>query len=49
MPLRRSGRSGSEGKLEIVWSPVDESPIFTLKGGIFKDAPHPNPAKLYFT
>ena len=38
-----------EGKLEIVWSPVDETPIFTLTGGIFKDAPHPNAAKLYLT
>ena len=39
---------GREGKLEIVWSPVDETPIFTT-GGIFKDAPHPNAAKLYLT
>jgi hypothetical protein len=36
-----------EGKLEIVWSPVDETPIFTLTGG--KDAPHPNATKLYLT
>jgi ABC-type Fe3+ transport system substrate-binding protein len=42
-PFRR------EGKLEIVWSQVDETPIFTLTGGIFKDAPHPNAAKLYLT
>src|SRR5258708_1062846 len=42
-PFRR------EGKLEIVWSPVDGTPIFTLTGGIFKDAPHPNAAKLYLT
>jgi len=32
-----------------VWSPVDETPVFTLTGGIFKDAPHPNAAKLYLT
>ena len=38
-----------EGKLEIVWSQVDETPVFTLTGGIFKDAPHPNAAKLYLT
>jgi ABC-type Fe3+ transport system substrate-binding protein len=38
-----------EGKLEIVFSPVDETPVFTLTGGIFKDAPHPNAAKLYLT
>ena len=38
-----------EGKLEVVWSEVDETPVFTLTGGIFKDAPHPNAAKLYLT
>jgi ABC-type Fe3+ transport system substrate-binding protein len=38
-----------EGKLEIVWSPVDETPVFTLTGGIFQDAPHSNAAKLYLT
>jgi ABC-type Fe3+ transport system substrate-binding protein len=38
-----------EGKLEIVFSPVDPTPVFTLTGGIFKDAPHPNAAKLYLT
>jgi len=42
-PFRR------EGKLEVVWSPADETPVFTLTGGIFKDAPHPNAAKLYLT
>jgi ABC-type Fe3+ transport system substrate-binding protein len=42
-PFRR------EGKLEVVWSPEDETPVFTLTGGIFKDAPHPNAAKLYVT
>jgi ABC-type Fe3+ transport system substrate-binding protein len=42
-PFRR------EGKLEVVWSPVDETPVFTLTGGIFRDAPHPNAAKLYLT
>ena len=29
--------------------PVDDTPVFTLTGGIFKDAPHPNAAKLYLT
>jgi ABC-type Fe3+ transport system substrate-binding protein len=38
-----------EGKLDVVWSPVDDTPLFTLTGGIFKDAPHPNAAKLYLT
>jgi ABC-type Fe3+ transport system substrate-binding protein len=38
-----------EGKLEVVWSDVDETPVFTLTGGIFKDAPHPNAAKLYLS
>jgi ABC-type Fe3+ transport system substrate-binding protein len=42
-PFRR------QGKLEIVWSAVDETPVFTLTGGIFNDAPHPNAAKLYLT
>jgi ABC-type Fe3+ transport system substrate-binding protein len=42
-PFRR------QGKLDVVWSPVDETPVFTLTGGIFKDAPHPNAAKLYLT
>lgn len=37
------------GQLEVVVSDVDESPVFTLTGGIFKDAPHPNAAKLYLT
>ena len=32
-----------------MWSPLDETPVFTLTGGIFKDAPHPNAAKLYLT
>ena len=39
--------SSAREKLEIVWSPVGETPIFTLTGG--KDAPHPNAAKLYLT
>ena len=38
-----------ERKLEVVFSPVDETPVFTLTGGIFKDAPHPNAAKLYLS
>jgi ABC-type Fe3+ transport system substrate-binding protein len=38
-----------QGKLEVVWSPEDQTPVFTLTGGIFKDAPHPNAAKLYAT
>jgi ABC-type Fe3+ transport system substrate-binding protein len=38
-----------EGKLEVAFSAVDETPVFTLTGGIFKDAPHPNAAKLYLT
>jgi ABC-type Fe3+ transport system substrate-binding protein len=38
-----------EGKVEVVWSPEDETPVFTLTGGIFKEAPHPNAARLYLT
>ena len=37
------------GQLEVIVSEVDQSPVFTLTGGIFKDAPHPNAAKLYLT
>ncbi len=36
-----------QGQLDIAFSTVDDSPVFTLTGGIFKDAPHPNAAKLY--
>jgi ABC-type Fe3+ transport system substrate-binding protein len=42
-PFRR------DGKLEIAFSDIDETPVFTLTGGIFKDAPHPNAAMLYLT
>lgn len=35
--------------IELVFSSVDETPVFTLTGGIFKDALHPNAAKLYLT
>jgi len=41
--------SSARGKLEVVWPEADEAPVFTLTGGIFKDAPHPNAAKLYLT
>ena len=32
-----------------MFSPEDETPVFTVTGGIFKDAPHPNAAKLFLT
>jgi ABC-type Fe3+ transport system substrate-binding protein len=35
--------------IEIVFSAEDETPVFTVTGGIFKDAPHPNAAKLFLT
>jgi ABC-type Fe3+ transport system substrate-binding protein len=35
--------------IELVFSPVDETPVFTLTAGILKDAPHPNVAKLYLS
>ena len=38
-----------DGKLEVVWSAIDESPAFTASAAIFKDAPHPNAAKLYLS
>lgn len=42
-PMKRAGQ------VEVVYSEIDESPVFTLTGGIFKNAPHPNAAKLYLT
>jgi ABC-type Fe3+ transport system substrate-binding protein len=42
--LKRAGEP-----VEVVFSSVDESPVFTLTGGIFRDAPHPSAAKLYLT
>ncbi len=38
-----------EGKVNVVFSPVDATPVFTATAGIFKNAPHPNVAKLYLT
>jgi len=35
------------GQVEVAFSEVDETPVFTLTGGIFKEAPHPNAARLY--
>ena len=43
-PLKRAGQP-----IEVVFSAADETPVFTLTGGIFKDAPHPNAAKLYLS
>ena len=42
--LKRAG-----APIEIVFSAEDESPVFTVTGGIFKDAPHPNAAKLFIS
>jgi len=42
--LKRQG-----APVEIAFSAEDETPVFSLTGGIFKDAPHPNAAKLYLT
>jgi ABC-type Fe3+ transport system substrate-binding protein len=33
----------------LIFSEIDETPVFTLTGGIFKDAPHPSAAKLYLS
>ena len=39
-----------EGKpIEPVFSQADDTPIFLVGAAIFKDAPHPNAAKLYLT
>jgi len=43
-PFKRAGQP-----VEVAFSEVDETPVFTLTGGIFKDAPHPNAARLYLT
>lgn len=40
--LKRGGEP-----IELVFSEVDPVPVFTITAGIFKDAPHPNAAKLY--
>jgi ABC-type Fe3+ transport system substrate-binding protein len=37
------------GQVEVAFSEVDETPVFTLTGGIFKDAPHPNAARFYLS
>jgi ABC-type Fe3+ transport system substrate-binding protein len=42
--LKRAGQP-----IEALFSPVDETPVFTSSAGIFKDAPHPNAAKLYLS
>jgi ABC-type Fe3+ transport system substrate-binding protein len=42
--LKRDG-----APIEIAFSDEDESPVFTVTGGIFKDAPHPNAAKLFIS
>jgi ABC-type Fe3+ transport system substrate-binding protein len=42
--LKRGG-----APIEIVFSPEDETPVFTATGGIFKGAPHPNAAKLFIS
>jgi ABC-type Fe3+ transport system substrate-binding protein len=44
MGVKRTG-----APIALTFSEVDETPVFTLTGGIFKDAPHPNAAKLYLT
>jgi ABC-type Fe3+ transport system substrate-binding protein len=42
--LKRAGQP-----IEAVFSEQDATPLFTLTAGIFKDAPHPNAAKLFLT
>jgi len=42
--LKRQG-----APIEIVFSEQDETPVFSVTGGIFKDAPHPNAAKLFLS
>ena len=42
--LKRAGQP-----IASVFSEQDATPLFTLTAGIFKDAPHPNAAKLFLT
>jgi ABC-type Fe3+ transport system substrate-binding protein len=42
--LKRAGQP-----IESVFSEQDATPLFTVTAGIFKDAPHPNAAKLFLT
>ena len=42
--LKRAGQP-----IESLFSPVDETPVFTSSAGIFRDALHPNAAKLYLS
>ena len=42
--LKRQG-----APIEIAFSEQDETPVFSVTGGIFKDAPHPNAAKLFLS
>jgi ABC-type Fe3+ transport system substrate-binding protein len=43
-PFKRAGQP-----VEVAFSEIDETPVFTLTGGIFKDAPHPSAARLYLS
>jgi ABC-type Fe3+ transport system substrate-binding protein len=48
--ITTAGGQKRQGKpIEIVFSEADETPVFTVTGGIFKDAPHPNAAKLFIS
>jgi ABC-type Fe3+ transport system substrate-binding protein len=42
--LKRQG-----APIELTFSADDETPVFTVTGGIFKDAPHPNAARLFLS
>jgi ABC-type Fe3+ transport system substrate-binding protein len=42
--LKRQG-----APIEVAFSAEDETPVFTVTGGIFKNAPNPNAAKLFVT
>ena len=39
--------SATDSRSRSVFSQEDETPVFTVSAGIFKDAPHPSVAKLY--
>ena len=50
IPPRPRRGSRQQGKpIEPVFSQADPTPVFLVGAAIFKDAPHPNAAKLYLT
>ena len=47
--LDHAAAQGAGKPIEPVFSQADATPVFLVGAAIFKDAPHPNAAKLYLT